>query len=135
TVCQKNVAVFSLHPGVILRCASEVEFGPADEVLGMVLHPRVAEAHVVGHEIEHEPQAALPQPLTQPGERGVASEACVDRVAGDGEAGAWNVVVAQVGERLLEFLAPFGIAARHPLGLWASLPDAEEPDPVEALVR
>ena len=34
------------------------------------------------------------------------------RVAGDCEAGTGDVLLAQVGQRLLEFLAPFRVAAR-----------------------
>ena len=54
------------------------------------------------------------------------------RVAGDGETGTGDVLVAQVGQRLLELLAPLGIAARDLLPRRAGLPDAQEPDPVEA---
>ena len=38
----------------------------------------------------------------------------------------------QVGQRLLEFAPPLGIAARDLLRARTGLPDAEEPDPVEA---
>ena len=59
----------------------------------------------------------------------------MDRVAGDGEAGAGNVVVGQVGQRLLELPPPLGIGARDLLRCRARLPDAQEPDPVEAHLR
>ena len=54
------------------------------------------------------------------------------RVAGDREAGAGDVFLAQIRQRLLEFAPPLGIAARDLLRTRAGLPDAEEPDPVEA---
>src|SRR4051812_38569764 len=54
-------------------------------------------------------------------------------IAGDGEAGAGNVLLAQVRQRFLELAAPFRIAARDALGAWAGLPDTEQPDPVETL--
>ena len=47
-----------------------------DEILGMLLDPGMIEAHVVGDEVEHQPQAALPQPLAQPGQGRVAAEVC-----------------------------------------------------------
>ena len=53
-------------------------------------------------------------------------------VARNCEAGTRNILLAQVGQRLLKFLAPLGIAARNPLPSRAGLPDTQEPDPVEA---
>jgi hypothetical protein len=66
---------------------------------------------MVGHEIEHEFQAALLEPLAQPGEGGVSAKVSVDGVAGDGEAGAGDVLVAEVGKGLVKLLAPLRIAA------------------------
>ena len=57
------------------------------------------------------------------------------RVAGDREAGAGDVLLAQVGQRLLELPAPLRVAARDLLPRRAGLPDAQEPDPVEAHLR
>ena len=34
------------------------------------------QARVVGDEVEHQPQAALAEPLAQPGQGGVAAQAC-----------------------------------------------------------
>ena len=77
-------------------------------------------------------QAALAEPLAQAGQSRVAAEIRVDRVAGDGETRAGDVLLAQVRQRLLEFAAPLRIAARDLLRRRAGLPDAQEPDPVEA---
>ena len=41
----------------------------------MILDPGMIQARVIGDEVEHQPQAALPEPLAQPGQRGVAAEA------------------------------------------------------------
>ena len=100
-------------------------------MLGMVFDPGMIEPHVIGHEIEHQSQAALAEPLAQPGQCGVAAEILVHRVAGDRETGAGDVLLAQVRQRLLELAAPLGIRARDLLRRRAGLPDAEEPDPVE----
>ncbi len=40
----------------------EILFRAGNEVLGMVLDPGMVGRHVVGDEVEHQPQAALPQP-------------------------------------------------------------------------
>ena len=55
----------------------------------------------------------------------------MDRVAGDREARASDVFLAQIRERLLEFAAPLGIVPRDLLCTRTGLPDAQEPDPVE----
>ena len=71
------------------------------------------EAHVVGHEIEHQPQAALVETMAEPGQRGVAAQLLVDRVAGDREAGAADVVVGQVRQAFPEnSLRHSGLRAR-----------------------
>ena len=130
-VGQQQIAALAFDPGVILRRAGQVEFGAGDEILGMFFHPGMTEPHVIGDEIEHESQAALAEPLAQSGQRGVAAEILVHRIAGDRETGAGDVLLAQVRQRLLELAAPLGIGARDLLRRRASLPDAEEPDPVE----
>ena len=56
----------------------------------------------------------------------------MDRIAGDGETGTGNIFLTQVGQRLLEFSAPFMILARYFLRRLPGLPDTQEPDPVEA---
>ena len=88
--------------------------------------------HVVGDEVEHQLQAATLHSLPEPGESRVAAEVGVHGVAGDREAGAGDVVVDEVRERLVKLAAPFGIGARDSLGGEPGLPDAEQPDPVES---
>jgi hypothetical protein len=39
----------------------------------VVLDPGVVRAGVVGHDVEHQPQAALAEPLAQAGQGGVAA--------------------------------------------------------------
>ena len=72
-----------------------------------------------------------PEPLAQPGQRRIAAQTGVHRVAGDREPGAGDVLLAQVRQRLLELPAPLGVGARDPLRGRPGLPDAQEPDPVE----
>ena len=62
------------HAGVVLRSAGQVEFGAVNEVVGMIFDPGMIEAHVIGHEIEHQLQTALSEPLAQTGQRRIASE-------------------------------------------------------------
>ena len=67
----------------------------------MLLDPGMIERRVVGDEVEHQPQPALSQPLAQAGQRGIAAQIAMHGVAGDGETGAGDVFLAQVGQRLL----------------------------------
>ena len=132
-VGQQQVAALAFDPGVILRRPGQVEFRAADEVLGMVLDPGMVRAPCGWGRS----RASARRPRWRSRSRSRASAAspprsAMHRVAGDGEAGAGDVLLAQVGQRLLEFLAPLRIAARDPLARRAGLPDAEEPDPVEA---
>ncbi len=130
-VGQEQIAALALDPGVVLRRSGQVELRPGDEILGVVFDPGVIEPRVVGDEIEHQPQAALAEPLAQAGQRGVAAEILVHRVAGDREPGAGDVFLAQVRQRLLEFACATRHCCANLLAGRAGLPDAEEPDPVE----
>ena len=55
-------------------------------MLRVIFYPGMAEAHVIGNEVQHEPQATSLETLAQPGEGGIAAESGVYGVAGDGEA-------------------------------------------------
>ena len=125
--------LLALDPGVVLRRAGQVQFGAGDVILGVLLDPGVIQAGVVGDEIEHQPQAALCGAARAGGPaRHRRPDAVMHRVAGDGETGTGDVLFAQVRQRLLEFPAPLRVAARDLLPRRAGLPDAQEPDPVEA---
>ena len=65
---------------------------------------------VVGNEIKEQPQAALTKAFTQAGQCGIASQLAMHDVTGDGETGASDVILTQVGQSLLEFLPPLRIA-------------------------
>ena len=86
---------------------------------------------VVRHEVEHQPQPAAAKPFADSCQRFVPTQCFMHRVSGDCEARAGDVVVLQIVQRLLEFVAPLGIRARDLLRDRPRLPDAQEPDPVE----
>ena len=73
-VGEQQIAALALDPGVVLRAPGQVELGAGDEILGMIFDPGMIEPHVIGDEIEHQPQAALAEPLAQPGQRRIAAE-------------------------------------------------------------
>ncbi len=100
-----------LHATVVLRRASEVALAAMDEVVGMLVDPRVIRRHVVRDEVEHQLQSALLQPLSQAGECRRAAQIAMDGVALDGESGAGDVFVAQIRQRFLKLVAPSGVAA------------------------
>ena len=64
-----------------------------DEELRVLVDPRVIRGHVIGDEVEHQPQPASLHPLPQACERRIAAEIAVDGVALDGETGAGDVLV------------------------------------------
>ena len=111
-VGEDQIAPLAFDSGIVLRSAGQVEFGALNEIVGMIFDPGMIEPHVIGHEVEHELQAALAEPLAQAGQSSVTPEILMDRVAGDREAGAGDVFLAQIRERLLELAAPLGIVPR-----------------------
>ena len=129
----QRAALAAMTPPVLRRL---LQLGRAagDEELRVRIHPRVVQRHVVGHEVEHQPQAASAQPLAQPRQCRIAAQGRMHAVAADGEAGAGDVFFVQVGKRALELAPPVALAARHALPRRPGLPDAEQPDPVEALL-
>src|SRR5436853_4712596 len=57
------------------------------------------------------------------------------RVSGNRKSRAGDVVVGEIAEGLLKFATPISMAARDLLRARTGLPDAEQPDPVEAHLR
>src|SRR6476620_12476786 len=98
----------------------------------MVFDPGMAEAHMVRHEIEHQSEATLFQSRSQTSECCIAPQRFMHGIASNGEAGAGDVVVGQIGERFVEFAKPFRVGARDLLRTASGLPDAQEPNPIEA---
>ena len=58
----------------------------------MILHPGVIQAGVVGDKIEQQPQPALAQAFTEPGQRHIPAQLIMDRVARDGKTGTGDVL-------------------------------------------
>src|SRR5262245_21107502 len=120
------------HADIVLGCPLQIHFGPGEIVLGMALHPDMIETGMIGHEIEHEPEPALFESLAYPGKHRIATQAAMDCVIGDREAGTGDVILLQVRQSVLELSAPFRIGTRYALSCQAGLPVTEEPRPVEA---
>ena len=64
-VGEHHRAVLRLHAAIVLRRASQITFAAVDEVFGMLVDPWVIRRHVIRHEVEHQLQSALLQPLPQ----------------------------------------------------------------------
>src|SRR5262245_46538532 len=97
------------HPDIVLGFPLQIHFGPREIVLGMALHPDMIETGMIGHEIEHEPEPALLEPFAYPAKRRIPTQAAMDCVIGDREAGTGDVILLQVRQSNLEFSAPFRI--------------------------
>ncbi len=89
-----------------------------DEPIGMLCHPTAVDAHVVGHHVACQPDAVATRSLLEVGEGWLATE-----VLGD------DVVVQGIGARQCAWLAATLLDAP---GRLAALPQADEPQPVEA---
>ncbi len=86
---------------------------------------------MVGHKIEHQPDAAPGQPGAEPGQRRIAAEAGADGVFGDRKAGAADILVDKVGQGLDQFRPQIRIGAIEFASGRSGLPYAQQPDPVE----
>ena len=120
-----------LHAAVVLRLRGELLLRSRHEEVRVLGHPGVVRRHVVRDEVEDQAQATALQARAEPGERLVPAEVLVDPVVPDGEAGAADVFLAEVGEDAPVLGEPLGVRPRDAPGRLAGLPDAEEPDEVE----
>ena len=116
---------------VVVRFARQIGRGPGHVVLRVIGHPGMIGSGMVRHEVEHQPQPAAAKPFADSCQRFVPTQCFMHRVSGDREPRAGDIVVSQIVQRLLEFVAPLGIRARDLLRDRPRLPDAQEPDPVE----
>ncbi len=112
---EKKISCLAFHPGVIKRCAGKIQFRAGDEILGMFLHPRMIQPHVIRDKIEHQSQPAVAKPGTKASEGGIAPETLVNLIASDRETRAGDVLLAQVRQGLPKFAAPLGIRTRDSL--------------------
>ena len=124
-----------LEAPVVLGFGRQPLLGPGDEEVRVLPDPVVVGRHMVRDEIEEELQAAPAHPLAESRERLVAAEVGVDVVVTHRERGAGDVGVPEVGENAVILGHPLRIRRRHPARGFAGLPDAEEPDDVEAVAR
>ena len=58
-----------VDPDVVRPLACEIDVRPVHVELGMLADPRMVQRRVVGHEIEHELDAAIREPLAESLER------------------------------------------------------------------
>ena len=88
---------------------------------------------MVRHEIQHQLDMALREPLAKLRQRRVAPNFVADRVGGDCEARAAYIVLFEVGQDGTELGSPFGLGPRDRPACGTGPPDAQQPNPVEAL--
>ena len=124
-------ALGRLDAAVVLRLSGDLLFRPRHEEVRVPGHPGVVRRHVVRDEVEDEAQAPALQASAEPGERLVPAEVLVDAVVTDREAGAADVLLAEVGQDAPVLGKPLSPRARDVPGRRAGLPHAEEPDKVE----
>ena len=80
----------------------------------MLLDPRMIERRVVGHEVEHQPQAALRSRSRSRASAASPPRSAMHGVAGDREPGTGDVLLAQVRQRLLELPPPLRVGCATP---------------------
>ncbi len=88
---------------------------------------------MVGNEVEDQPQAARAETLTQPGKGIVSAEVGVNVIVANRKARSGHVGVAEVRQYPVILRQPLAMGQRHLPCRLAGLPDAEEPDQIEAI--
>ena len=99
----------------------------------MTADPGVVRRHVVGNEVENQPQAALTEVAPRGGESHRSAEMFVDDVAAYAVGRADVVLRREVGKGPLEIPKKPFVSHGDVNPCRAPLPDAHEPDGVEAL--
>lgn len=90
-----------LDPHVVLRRAATLF------LVALHIVVRMIGRGMVRHEIQHQLDLALRESFAKLRQRRVAANLVADRVGGDGEAGAANVVLFEVGQDGAELGSPF----------------------------
>jgi len=124
--------MIGLDTQVVLRCARHRLLVARHVVIRMSPHPRMVGCGVVRYKVEHQFDATFGQLLAELRQCGRAAECTADGVGGDRETGAANIVLGQVRQSGFELAAPQWVTARDRASRGAGLPDAQQPDPVEA---
>ena len=120
-------------PHVVLRRAANLFLAALHIVVRVGLHPGMIGRGMVRHEIQHQLDIALRESFAKLRQRRVAPDLVADRVGGDSEAGAAYVVLFEVGQHGAELGSPFRPAPRDGPACGTGSPDAQQPNPVEAL--
>ena len=122
-----------LDPHVVLRRAANLLLAALHVVVRVGLHPGMIRRRMVRHEIQHQLDTVSREPLAKLRQRRVVPNLLADGVTGDCEAGAADVVLFEIGQDGAELGSPFGLAPRDGPPCGAGPPDAQQPNPVEAL--
>ena len=122
-----------LHAPVVQRFGRQLLLRPGDEEVRVLVHPRMVRRHMVGNEVEDQPQAARAQAFPQPGKGLVSAKVGVDVIVANRKARPGDVGVAEVRQHPVILRHPLGMGHRHLACRLAGLPDAQEPDQIEAI--
>ena len=84
--------MLSSDRGVVPGRPGQIQFGSTDVIIGVIFHPGVIQARVIGNEVEHQAQAALAQTVAEPRQSGIPSQKFMDGIAGNRKPRAENVL-------------------------------------------
>ena len=129
---QDERAAAGLHLPVIVGLPLQVGGAPLDVELGVLLHPGMIRGGVVGDEVHDELKPPGLQTLFQTEEVRLPAEIPVQGVARHRKRRAADVGLGEIGERRLKLLQPLRVAQGDLASGRAGLPEAQEPDVVEA---
>ncbi len=132
-VGQDERAATGLHLPVIVGLPFQVGFAPLDVELGVLLHPGMIRGGVVGDEVHEELKPPGSQALFQAEEVRLPAEIPVQGVARDRKGRAADVGLGKIRQRCLKLLQPLRVTQGHLASGRAGLPEAQEPDVIEAL--
>ena len=131
-VGQDEGAAGGLHPPIIVGLPLQVGCASLDIELGVGFTQGWSGAVWLGTKSTRSLSPLCSEALFQAEEVRLRAEIPVQGVARHREGRAADVGLGETGERRLEFLEPLRVAQRHLASGLAGLPEAQEPDVVEA---
>jgi hypothetical protein len=125
-------AVTGLHLSVIVGFPLQVGFASLNVELRVLPDPGMIDGGVLGDEVYDKLEPSFLEALLQTKEINLPAEIPVQAVTRHRKGRTADVRLGEIRKRRLKFLNPLGVAQGHPPPRRPGLPEAQEPDIVEA---
>ena len=120
---------------VVTGLGLEIGLASFDEEVGPGIQPGMIDGDVVGHEIEHQPDALSRQAIAKVRQRRFTAQIGAHLVAPDGKAGPANIFGCEIRNQRRRLVHQPGIRPGQLRPDLTALPNAEQPHPLEAALR